>query len=112
MATLTERPGTCSSCIVGEPHRRCVRRADATTPAKRLRVRGGYAATPQRYVRATPGALDQAMVGLQAAERAITELQAVVAVSSLVSTTVACSGRTGGDVVLEVPHSSGSLSCS
>ena len=58
----------------------CWLRADATTPAKRLRVRDGYAATPQRGSRAKPDALDQAMVGLQAAERAITELQGVIAV--------------------------------
>ena len=55
-------------------------RTDAATPAKRLRVRGGYAATPQRSARPSSGALDQAMVGLQAAERAITELQAIIGV--------------------------------
>ena len=54
--------------------------ADAATPAKRLRVRGGYAATPQRSAKPKTGALDQAMVGLQAAERAIIELQGVIAV--------------------------------
>lgn len=43
-------------------------------------MRGGYAATPQRSAKAKTGALDQAMVGLQAAERAITELQGVIAV--------------------------------
>ena len=58
-------------------------RADAATPAKRLRVRGGYAATPQRSVKAKTDALDHAMVGLQAAERAISELQGVIAVRCL-----------------------------
>ena len=55
-------------------------------------------------MRATPGALDQAMVGLQAAERAITELQALVAVRSLVSATLPCSGRATNDFSLLQPQ--------